>query len=94
MTLICAVGIAVFGHKVSDLIVLSQSSCPERIQMTTAEIVSGKLIDDPRCATTPIGLDATAIQGNAGKSRLFGNTEGYTSPAAGNPDSLVSEANP
>ena len=58
-------------------------------------IVSGKIIETTAGPVgTPITLDATAIEGNAGQSRLFGNTEDITARLAGNPDGLVSEAAP
>ncbi len=93
VTLICAVGIAVFGHKVSDLISAVAVILPGAHTDDNGPIVSGKIIETtPGSTNTPITLDTNAIEGNAGQSRLFGNTEGYTSPAAGNPDGLVSEA--
>ena len=94
VTLICAVGIAVFGHKVSDLISATAVILPGAHPDDNGAIVSGKLIETTSGANGPITLDATAIQQNNGTSRLFGNTEGYQSPAAQNPDNLVSEANP
>ena len=58
-------------------------------------IVSGKIIETTSGANGgTITLDAQSIENNSGKSRLFGNTEGYNSPAAQSPDNLVSEANP
>ena len=93
VTLICAVGIAVFGHKVSDLIAATAVILPGAHTDDNGPIVSGKIIETTAGGVnTPIGLNAAAIEGNAGQSRLFGNTEGYNSPAATNPDGLVSEA--
>ena len=93
VTLICAVGIAVFGHKVSDMIAAVAVILPGAHTDDNGPIVSGKIIETTAgAAGTPITLDANAIEGDAGQSRLFGNTMGYNSPAAGQPDSLVSEA--
>ena len=92
VALICAVGIAVFGHKVSDLISAVAVILPGAHTDDNGPIVSGKLIETTSGANGPITLDSTAIESDKGTSRLFGNTQGYGSAAATNPDGLVSEA--
>jgi Flp pilus assembly pilin Flp len=82
VTLICAVGIAVFGHKVSDMISATAVILPGAHTDDNGPIVSGKIIETTSGSAGPITLDATTIEANAGTSRLFGNTEGYNSPAA------------
>ena len=94
VALICAVGISVFGHKVSDMIDATTVILPGAHPDDNAAIVSGKLIETTSGVNGPITLDANAIEKNAGTSRLMGNVYGDSSPAATNPDGLVSEANP
>jgi Flp pilus assembly pilin Flp len=91
VTLICAVGIAIFGHKVSDMISATAVILPGAHTDDNGAIVSGKIIETSN-NNGVIGLDTQTIQNDANTSRLFGNTEGYNSNAAQNPDNLVSEA--
>ena len=93
VALICAVGIAIFGHKVSDMVSATAVVLPGAHPDDNGAIVSGKLLETNN-NNGVIGLDTTAIQSNSNQSRLFGNTEGYSSPAASNPDAMVTEANP
>ena len=93
VALICAVGISIFGHKVSDMISATAVVLPGAHNDDNAPIVSGKLIETTNDGNG-IVLDANKIEADANTSRLFGNTMGYSSPAAGNPDALVNEANP
>ena len=67
--------------------------CPGAHPDDNAAIVSGKLIETTNNGNG-IVVDSDSIQKNAGQSRLFGNIDGYSSPAAKNPDALVNEANP
>ena len=95
VALIGAVGISIFGHKVSDMISAVAMILPGAHPDDNAAIVSGKLIEttnDGGLGGNAITLDTNAIAGNNGKSRLFGNTEGYSSPAAANPDQIIDEA--
>ncbi len=95
VALIGAVGISIFGHKVSDLIDATAMILPGAHPDDNHAIVAGKLIEttaDGGLGGNAITLDTNAIEGNDGTSRLFGNTEGYSSPAAANPDGIVDEA--
>ena len=92
VTLICAVGIAVFGHKGSDLISATAVILPGAHPDDNGAIVSGKLIETTSGVNGPITLDSTAIAADSGQSRLFLNTSGTASAAYSNPDTLVGEA--
>lgn len=95
VALIAAVGISVFGHKVSDMISAVAVILPGAHPDDNAPIVSGKLIEtkaDGGIGGNAITIDTNAINANNGTARLFGNTEGATSPAAQNPDTIVDEA--
>ena len=94
VALICAVGISIFGHKVSDMVNATAVILPGAHTDDNGAIVSGKLIETTSGVNGPITLNATQIEADAGTSRLMGNVYGDTSPAATNPDGLVSEANP
>jgi len=77
VALICAVGISVFGHKVSDLIAATATVLPGAHADDNAAITSGKLIETTvGTATDPISLDATTIAGNSGTGRLDANVLG------------------
>ncbi len=96
VALICAASIAVFGHKVNDLISAITVVLPGAHADDNAAIVSGKIIetspgaagvDSGGAATTGIGLDYSTIQGNSGTARLGNNAAGV-----GNVADLVLEA--
>lgn len=77
VTLICAVGIAVFGHKVSDMINAVAVILPGAHQDDNGPIVSGKIIETTSgVGSTPIVVDLPTILGNSGTARLSINMEG------------------
>jgi len=77
VALIAAVGISVFGHKVSDLISATATVLPGAHADDNAAIQSGKLIETTvGAAGTPIALDVTTIETNSGTGRLDANVLG------------------
>ena len=87
VALICAAAIAVFGHKVNDMIAATAGVLPGAHADDNAAIVSGKIIETTAgSATDPISLDVDTIVGNSGTSRL-GNQLGLP----GDITTLVSE---
>ena len=76
VALICAVGISIFGHKVSDMINATAVILPGAIPDDNNAIVSGKLIETTSGVNGPITLNATQIEADNGTSRLMGNVYG------------------
>ena len=75
MALIAAVGISVFGHKVSDMIDAVAVILPGAHQGDNGPISSGHLIEttDATSAGAPITLDMNAITAGDGTGRLGEN---------------------
>jgi Flp pilus assembly pilin Flp len=74
VALICAVGISVFGHKVSDLIDATAVVLPGAHQGDNGQISSGHLIETTSAtAGTPITLDMPGITAGNGQGRLGNN---------------------
>jgi pilus assembly protein Flp/PilA len=90
VTLIAAVGISIFGHKVSDMISATAAVLPGAHNDDNGPIVSGKLIETTTNGAGNITLDAAAIAGETGQPRLGNNVLG-TGTAEGF-DGLVQEA--
>jgi pilus assembly protein Flp/PilA len=81
VALIAAVGISIFGHKVSDMISATAAVLPGAHADDNAPIESGKLIETTAgSATDGIELDIATIEGNSGTARLGVNV-GADSPA-------------
>jgi Flp pilus assembly pilin Flp len=79
VALIAAVGISVFGHKVSDLISTVAVVLPGAHADDNAGIVSGRLIETAQSGTNagdPIVLDVDGIQDHYGQQRLTQNLWG------------------
>jgi Flp pilus assembly pilin Flp len=86
VALIAAVGISIFGHKVSDMIATVAAILPGAHQDDNGPISSGHLIETTSGANGPITIDTTAIQNNSGQYRLQQNVFGSNTP-----DPLVSD---
>ena len=82
VALIAAVGVSVFGHKVSDMIAATAAVLPGAHPDDNASIRSGKLIETTGAATGAIDLDVTTIRTNADTPRLGNNVLG-TDPGDG-----------
>lgn len=78
VALISAVGVSVFGHKVSDMISATAAVLPGAHDDDNAPIESGKIIETVQNADGQIELDAATIA--AGGDRL-GTNIGLDSPA-------------
>lgn len=87
VSLIAAAGVAIFGHKTSDMISSVAAIMPGAHADDNGPIVSGKIIETTSAATGQISIDAAAISG----------TDGVNQPRLGNNlgllglDSLVLE---
>jgi Flp pilus assembly pilin Flp len=96
VTLIAAVGISVFGHKVNDMISMVATILPGAHTDDNNPIASGHIIETTVNASGSITIDpsaATGVLSHNGTDRLEGNVFGYST--YGNSDSgLVTEANP
>ncbi len=92
VTLIAAVGISIFGHKVSDMINAVAVVLPGAHADDNGPIVSGKVIETTPASAGPITTDYTGISGNDNTPRLMQNVWGKGSAAAANPDLLDPEA--
>jgi Flp pilus assembly pilin Flp len=90
VALIAAVGISVFGHKVSDMISAVATVLPGAHTGDNGPIASGHLIEttDATTSGTPITLDLNAIQSGNGTGRLGGNVLGNS---ANGFDGLITE---
>ena len=75
VALICAAAIAVFGHKVNDMIAGTAGVLPGAHADDNAPIVSGKIIETAQNADGEIALDIDTIVTNSNTSRL-GNRMG------------------
>ncbi|MGO8691934.1 MAG: Flp family type IVb pilin [Thermoguttaceae bacterium] len=94
VALISAVGISVFGHKVSDMIDAVAVVLPGAHQGDNGPISSGHIIETTDASTggaTPITLDLNAIQSADGSGRLGGNVLGNSSNGF---DGLIIETSP
>jgi Flp pilus assembly pilin Flp len=89
VALICAVGISVFGHKVSDMISATAVILPGAHAGDNGPIVSGHLIETTDGGSGPITVDAAAIAGAKGTARLGTNLLG--SSATEGVDGMVVE---
>jgi Flp pilus assembly pilin Flp len=77
VTLICAVGISIFGHKVAGLIDTVAVILPGAHTECNGAITDGQLIETTAgAAGAPIQLDTGTIVTNAGSERL-GNNLGF-----------------
>ena len=82
VALIAAVGISVFGHKVSDMIDAVAVILPGAHQGDNGPITSGHLIETTDgSASSPITVDAQAILNGSGTGRLGENV--LNNPANG-----------
>jgi len=96
VALIAAVGVSVFGHKVSDMIAATAAVLPGAHEDDNAGIESGKLIEaSDTDADGAIQLDVGAIATASGTARLENNVLGLGSAAGSGTDfgGLVVEAN-
>jgi Flp pilus assembly pilin Flp len=95
VTLIAAVGISVFGHKVNDMISMVATILPGAHTDDNAPIASGHIIETVT-QNNVITLDpsnTTGVLSHNGEDRLEGNVFGYGNYGAGD-SGLVTEANP
>lgn len=86
VALICAAAIAIFGHKVNDMIAATATVLPGAHADDNGPIVSGKIIETTSAEDGDISLDIAAISGGTGQPRL-GNRFGVAGL-----DTLVVEA--
>lgn len=91
VALISAAGVAVFGHKTSDLVASVAAVLPGAHADDNAPIVSGKLIETAADGNGNIALNTTDIIANANTERLSQNVTGTT--GANSLTGLVIEAN-
>lgn len=91
VALICAVGISLFGHKVSDIINTTTMILPGAHNDDNGPIASGRVIETTSALDGPITTDTTGIESRDGTSRLMNNVWGVGSQAANNPDFLVAD---
>ena len=94
VALICAVAVAVFGHKVSDMIGATAAVLPGAHTDDNAPIVSGKIIETAPNTDGNIALDVAGIVGHAGTDRLGSNVLGAANITGDGFGGLVVEANP
>ncbi len=73
VTLIAAVGISVFGHKVSDMIDAVAVILPGAHTGDNGPIASGHLLETTDATNGPITIDVPAIIQDNGTARLGGN---------------------
>ena len=76
VALIAAVSIAIFGHKVSDLISATATVLPGAHSDDNAPIQSGKLIETTQDADGDLVVDAATIASNSNTGRLDANVLG------------------
>jgi len=81
VALIAAAAVAVFGHKVSDMIGATASVLPGAHAEDNGPITSGKLIETTATdGTTPIELDVATISTTASGTPRLGANVGLDSP--------------
>ena len=77
VSLVAAAGVAVFGHKTSDMISAVAAIMPGAHGDDNGAIVSAKIIEttpsDPADPTVGIAVDAAGIAANPGATRLGDN---------------------
>jgi pilus assembly protein Flp/PilA len=83
VALIAVAAVAVFGHKVSDMIAAVASILPGAHADDNAPIVSGKLVETAQNADGNIAVDVTAIEANTGTPRLSANVLGASTGTDG-----------
>lgn len=91
VALICAVGISIFGHKVSDMINTTAMILPGAHPDENGPIASGRVIETTSSLNGPITTDAATIETRDSSSRLMENVWGTDSVAAAKPDALVAD---
>jgi Flp pilus assembly pilin Flp len=93
VALICAAGVAIFGHKTSDMIGAVATVLPGAHTDDNAPIVSGKVIETAPNADGNNALNVQGIVANSSTDRLGGNVTGQATATNGF-GGLVVEANP
>ena len=91
VSLVAAAGVAVFGHKTSDMISATAAIMPGAHADDNGPIVSGKIIETTTNADGAIVVDAAGIAANPGAFRLEENL-GVTGIGSGGASALVQEA--
>jgi pilus assembly protein Flp/PilA len=91
VALICAVGISVFGHKVSHMINTTTMILPGAHPDDNGPIASGRVIETTSSADGSIFTDVLTIEDRNTSSRLMENVWGTQSDAANTPDALVAD---
>lgn len=91
VSLICAVGISLFGHKTGDMINAVTAVLPGAHSGDNGAIMAGQLIETTDGSAGPISLDLNAIQAASGQARLGQNTTGLSGSTANAFDGLVVE---
>lgn len=77
VSLVAAAGVAVFGHKTTDMISSVAAVMPGAHADDNGPIASGKIIETTGAASGQIGVDVGTIVTNADTPRL-GNNLGFT----------------
>ncbi len=91
VTLISAVGISIFGHKVSDMIAAVATILPGAHTDDNNPIESGKLIETTIDANGSITIDAATIAASKNTDRLGQNVLGTSNGSANGFDGLITE---
>lgn len=73
VSLVAAAGVAVFGHKTSDMVAAVASIMPGAHADDNGPIASGKIIETTGADTGQIGIDDVTIAGNTDTPRLGDN---------------------
>ena len=77
VSLVAAAGVAIFGHKTTDMISSVAAIMPGAHGDDNGPIASGKIIETTGAASGQIGVDVATIVTNADSARL-GNNLGLT----------------
>ena len=93
VVLICAVGMSIFGHKVSDMINAVSIVLPGAHADDNGPIISGRVIETTPASSGQIMVDYQSISGRDNTPRLMDNVWGTGTAASGDPDLMVPEPN-
>jgi hypothetical protein len=93
VVLICAVGMSIFGHKVSDMINTVAIVLPGGHADDNGPVISGRVIETTPASSGQIMTDYSAISARDNTPRLMDNVWGTGTAASADPDLMVPEPN-
>jgi pilus assembly protein Flp/PilA len=89
VSLVCVVGVTMFGHKTADLIDAVAVVLPGAHTDDNGPITAGQLVELTPATSGSVNLDLNAIQSDTGQARLGTNIVGGSAGSANGLDGLI-----